>query len=203
MVEQKSKEEWLLYDKLKLHEILILTSMSEISLEPCHAVWFTYHPWPLSGREDRPESWAGVWPGEPAVRSVWPSAERAPAPGSVRPSSPVCALCSRAASHLAVFQCKQSRVRESDVCQGRRWRGEGTWVGFLLACEWIRYSEILRLERSINYVVYIQCLVTREGIYSWPLNNGGLNCACPFIGGFVVFFYKYIHTVSVFSLWFP
>jgi len=149
MVEQKSKEEWLFYDKLKLHEILILMSMSEISLEARHAVWFTCRPRPLPGREDGPESWAGVWPESlqsiasgPLQRKRRPRGQCGPAVLSVR----------SAAGPPATWPCvRVSRaVRESDVCQGRRWRGEGTWVGFPLVCEGIRCSETLWLERSTN-----------------------------------------------------
>lgn len=55
-------------------------STSEFSLEPSHALLFTYRPWLLSGQEDSPESLcSGVWTGEPAVGSVWPSVGKAPA----------------------------------------------------------------------------------------------------------------------------
>lgn len=99
MVEQKSKEDY----KLKLYEILILMSMNELSLEPSHALLFTYRPRLLSGQEDSPESCAGVWTGEPAVGSVWPSVGKAPAQD---PCGPVflsrqllsSVLCSGAAS---------------------------------------------------------------------------------------------------------
>ena len=37
-------------------------------------------------------------------------------------------------------------------------------------------------------------------IYSWPLNNRGLNCASPFIGGFF-FFFSMVNTIGLPSLW--
>lgn len=55
MIGQKSGEDPLFCHKLKLYEMFIFMSISEISLERSRALMFTYRPRLLSGHEDRPE----------------------------------------------------------------------------------------------------------------------------------------------------